>query len=123
MCSRGDAGDARVVRIEDEEEAAANEATFREANERIRQAERDLRRPAERVPYLCECEEPTCTEPILLSSEEYELVRGDPTCFVIVSGHATDGEVVSERDGHAVVRKTGRGGTLAVETGPRKEEP
>lgn len=123
MCIREDAGDARVVRPDDEEEAAANEATFREANERIRQAERGLQPPAERMPYLCECEEPACKEPILLASQEYEQIRGDPTCFVIVSGHPTDGEVVAERDGHTVVRKTGRGGTVAVETDPRKEEP
>jgi hypothetical protein len=29
---------------------------------------------------------------------------------------------VSERDGHTIVRKTGRGGVVAAETDPRKEE-
>lgn len=111
------------MRAGDEEERAANEATFRAANERIRGAQRELRPPAERVPYLCECEERSCKEPIRLSAEEYELIRRDPTYFVIVSGHSTAGEVVSERDGHTVVRKTGRGGAVAVETDPRKEEP
>jgi hypothetical protein len=110
------------VRADDEEERAANEATFREANERIRQAQRELQPPAERVPYLCECEEPSCREPIRLSAEEYELVRGDPTYFVVVTGHSTDGDVVAERDGHAVVHKTGRGGAVAAETDPRKDE-
>jgi hypothetical protein len=110
------------VRAEDEEERAANEATFREANERIRQAECELDPPLERVPYLCECEEPACHAPIRLTAAEYEVVRDDPTYFVIVSGHSTDGEVVSERDGHLIVRKTGRGGAVAAETDPRKEE-
>jgi hypothetical protein len=110
------------VRAEEEEERAANEATFREANERIRQAERELDPPLERVPYLCECEEPSCHEPIRLSAPEYELVRDHPTYFVIVSGHSTDGEVVAERDGYVIVRKTGRGGAVAAETDPRKEE-
>jgi hypothetical protein len=108
------------VRAEDEEERAANEATFREANERIRDAQLELQPPAERVPFLCECEEPSCQEPILLSAEEYELVRGDGTCFVIVFGHRTDGEVVAERDGYAIVRKTGRAGAVAAETDPRE---
>jgi hypothetical protein len=107
---------------DDEQERAADEATFREANERIRQAERELEPPAERVPYLCECEERSCKEPILLSSAEYELIRGEPTHFVIVSGHPTDGEVVAERDGHSVVRKTGRGGAVALETDPREDQ-
>jgi hypothetical protein len=110
------------VRAEDEAERAADEATVREANERIRAAQRELRPPAERLPFLCECEEPSCREPILLSTEEYELVRSDGTCFVVVSGHPTDGDVLSERDGHAVVRKSGRAGAVAAETDPRKED-
>lgn len=110
------------MRAEDEEEHAANEAAFREANERIRQAQRELRPPTDRLPVLCECEEPSCHEPILLATDEYELVRGDGTYFVIVSGHATDGEAVSEHDGHTIVRKTGRGGAVAAETDPRKEK-
>jgi hypothetical protein len=105
----------------DEEERALNEATFREANERIRQAQRELDPPVERVPFLCECEEPVCHEPVRLTAAEYELVRSDPTYFVVVSGHTGDGAVVSERDGYAILRKDGRGGAVAVETDPRKK--
>ena len=85
-----------------EEDHAADEAAFREANEQIRQARRELKRDAARVPFRCECEE--------------------STHFVIVSGHPTDGDVVSERDGYAVVRKSGPGGDIAIETDPRKED-
>jgi len=105
-----------------EEDHAADEAAFREANEQIRQAQRELKPDAERVPFLCECEERSCREPILLPPAEYELIRSESTHFVIVSGHPTDGDVVSERDGHAVVRKSGRGGDIAIETDPRKED-
>ena len=80
--------------VDDEEQPAANEATFREANERIRQAQRELDPPAERIPYLCECEEPSCHEPVQLSATEYELVRDAP----------------------------GRGGVVAATTDPRKED-
>lgn len=121
MCIRGVTGDRQRVRAEDEEESAATEATFREANERIQEARRELNPPAERVPFLCECEEPACHQPILLTDAEYEHVRSDGTIFVIVTGHPTDGETVSERAGYTIVRKTGRGGDLAAETDPRKE--
>ena len=130
MCIRTpDGGDSKVVRAESEDgraeseaERAATEATFREANERIRDAQRELQPPAVRVPFLCECAEKSCHEPIRLTEAEYELVRDDPTCFVVVSGHPTDGDVVLERDGYAIVRKDGTGGAVAVRTDPRSRE-
>jgi hypothetical protein len=42
MCIRRRAGDSMGVTAEDELERAATEATFREANERIREAQREL---------------------------------------------------------------------------------
>ncbi len=127
MCIRASRrGDSKVVRTESEEEReterAATEATFRQANERIRDAQRELQPPAERVPFLCECAEKSCHEPIRLTEAEYELVRDDPTCFVVVSGHPTDGEVVSEGTGYAIVRKDGPSGAVAARTDPRSQE-
>jgi len=123
MCIRAVAGEGQRVRADDGEESAAIEATFREANERIRKAQRELNPLAERVPFLCECEEPGCHEPILLAAEEYERVRSDGTIFVIVTGHPTDGNPVSEHAGYTLVRKTGRGGEVATATDPREEAP
>ena len=40
-----------------ETKRAGNEATFREANERIRDSQRVLEPPLDRVPYLCECDD------------------------------------------------------------------
>lgn len=105
-----------------EERRAANEAAFREANERIRAAERELRPPAERVPFLCECDDTSCSEPILLAREEYERVRSDPTWFVVADGHPTDGDVVDEADGHRIVRKTGIAAKVAADLDPREEQ-
>ena len=48
---------AWVVTSREEEKRARNEATFRAANERIREAEQELDPPLERVPYLCECDD------------------------------------------------------------------
>ncbi len=97
---------------EDEAERAANEATLREV-----QAELELSR--QRVPIVCECDDTSCHAPILLGDEEYELVRSDGTCFVIVTGHSTDGEILEESEGHMIVHKTGLGAELSQELDPR----
>ena len=107
---------------DDEVERAVDEATFREANEHIRDMQRELKPPLERVPFLCECDEPTCRGPIRFTAEEYERVRRDGTLFVVVTGHSTRGEIVSESGGHSIVRKTGRGGVVAPELDPRGED-
>jgi hypothetical protein len=106
---------------DDEVERAVDEATFREAHERIRDAQRELELPLERVPFLRECDDPTCREPIRLTAEEYERVRRDGTLFVLVTGHSTSGEIVSESAGHSIIRKTGRGGVVAADLDPRGE--
>jgi hypothetical protein len=121
MCIRRPGGDSNPVTAESDEQRAANEATFREANERIREAQRELDPPVERVPFLCECDDPSCRVPIRLSAEEYERVRTDGTLFVVVAGHSTSDEIVEETDGHSIVRKTGVGGAVAAERDPREE--
>ena len=105
-----------------EERKAADEATFREANERIREAERELHPPLDRVPYLCECEDTCCREPIRLERLVYERVRSDPTWFVIVPGHPTSGEIVQACDGYVISRKTDVAAEVAVELDPREED-
>lgn len=105
---------------DDDAKRAANEATFREANERIREAEREFDPPLERAPFLCECDDVTCRELIPLTREEYEAVRRDPTLFAIVPGHSTRGKVVEEHDGaYLTVRKTGVGAAVARERDAR----
>jgi hypothetical protein len=105
-----------------EERKAADEATFREANERIREAERELHPPLDRVPYLCECEDTSCREPIRLERDEYERVRSDPTWFVLVPGHPTTGEVVRACGDYVIARKTGEAAEVAAELDPRGED-
>ena len=100
-----------------EERAARNEAVFRAANDRI--AERRAALPAVdgRTPFLCECEDERCTELVLLTSEEYELVRADAVRFVVACGHPTHGsEDGLSGDGWVSVRKTGRGAEIARES-------
>ena len=88
----------------------------------IRAAERELEPPLERVPYLCECDDVRCHEPIRLTAGEYERVREDGATFLIVPGHSTDGDVVAQHDHYLVVRKQERGGEVARALDPRREK-
>lgn len=106
----------------DEERRAENEATFREANERIRAAERELDPPLERVPYLCECDDIRCREPIRLTAPEYEHVRDNGATFAIAPGHRTEGDVLEEHNDYVLVRKSERGGEVARALDPRGED-
>jgi hypothetical protein len=123
MCIRaGHGGQRRVVTSREEEKRAENEATFRAANERIREAELELDPPLERVPYLCECDDVHCHEPIRLTAPEYEHIREDGATFGVRRGHSSNGEVVEEHEHYVVVRKpAGSGGEVARALDPRGE--
>jgi hypothetical protein len=108
------------MHTDDDGQNAANEAVFRDANEQIRDAERRLEPPLDRVPYICECDDVTCRELIPLTREEYEAVRADPTHFAIRPGHSTHGEVVEDNTAYLVVRKTGDEATVGRILDPRK---
>ena len=114
-------GDQEFVTAGNDEQRAENEAAFRDANERIRAAERELEPPLDRVPYLCECDDPACREPIQLTAAEYERLREDGTTFAIVAGHSSRGDVVEEHERYLVVRKEGAGGEVARALDPRRE--
>ena len=115
-------GRERVVTSREEEKRAANEATFRDANERIRAAERELDPPLEGIPYLCECDDVQCYELMRLTAPEYERIRADGATFAIIRGHSSDGEVVEEHDHYVVVRKPDGGGDVARALDPRGED-
>jgi hypothetical protein len=110
-----------VVIPADERKRAENEAAFREANERIRAAERRLQPPLESVPYLCECDDVRCRELIQLAASEYERIRADGATFAIVPGHSSDGDVVEEHEQYLVVHKRDGGGEVARALDPRRD--
>ena len=102
-----------------EEQAARNEATFRDANEKISAKGDDLDFVG-RIPFLCECEEPSCTNVLLLEHDEYERARSNPRQFVLSPGHETRGaQPVEANDRFTIVEKTGISGQIAEETDPR----
>lgn len=122
MLSNGHGGHHFVVTSREEEKRATNEAMFRDANERIRAAERELNPPLERVPYLCECDDVGCRETMPLTAREYEHMRENGATFAILPGHPTDGDIVEEHEHYLVVLKPGDGGEVARALDPRGDD-
>ncbi len=104
------------------ERVARNEATFREANERVARFSHALERE-DPLPVLCECADPRCTNVVLVTHAEYEQVRACPTWFVGDVGHVVNsqgwGRVVLENERFAVVEKLGDAAEVAAELDPR----
>jgi hypothetical protein len=105
------------------ERVARNDATFREANERI-EGVASRRAFSDEIPFICECADESCTKIVRLSFEDYEEVRAQPTHFLNAPGHdATAGphaEVVDRRDGYIIVRKKGRAAEIVKALDPRR---
>ena len=95
-----------------EERAAQNEAAFREANEKIDAKRRELELE-HATPYLCECEDESCTELVRLTESEYRHARAEPRRFVVSRGHQHRDRIVEERIGYVLVEKSGAGGRIA----------
>jgi hypothetical protein len=100
------------------DEMAGNEAIFRDANEEIEGRARELEFPG-RVPFICECGDPSCRVIVGLAYDEYEAVRAEPTHFFVVPGHegvaGSSGTTVRRAERFVVVEKTGIAGDVAAE--------
>ena len=114
----------------DEQEAlrvAADQSAARSANERMRTLViRERFEPTQRVPFLCECADRSCSEIVMLSLREYERLREYPRRFLLVAGHE-DAEAAYERiieaeNGYAIVEKVGPAGVEAARLNPRQPE-
>ena len=104
------------------ERAARNESVFRDANERIEQRLDELSLLEGRSPFLCECEDPLCAQPVRLTPRQYEAVRAHSRHFFVACGHAVGGEtrVIERHDEYDVVEKRGAEGVIAEELDPRR---
>jgi len=107
-----------------EAQLARNEATFREANERVGAVARrlDIEQP---IPFICECGRQGCTTVIRVLPADYERVRSQPTHFVCAPGHERDlplSRFVEALDGCVVVEKLDGAGDIARETDPRRTD-
>lgn len=87
------------------EKIARTESTFREVNERI--AETAERLQAAETAFICECADPTCTDRVEATLDQYEEAREQGTTFLLAPGHEDDRveAVVEDSDDHAIVEK------------------
>jgi hypothetical protein len=107
---------------ERERRIGLNEALFREVNERLQELAEGFARTPEKLDLICECGNASCASQIEMDREEYEQVRSDSTTFAIAKGHAIPDveEIVEQRKGYDVVRKTAAEAEEAAEkTDPR----
>ena len=105
------------------ERKAQNEGTFRRANEDLDKGARELigSERSSLVPFICECPDPACREVLLLTLDEYEVVRARPERGVAAIGHEDLAieRIVAENDRFVVTEKLGRAGEVHRQTYPR----
>ncbi|HZB23700.1 MAG TPA: hypothetical protein VE444_07620 [Gaiellaceae bacterium] len=100
----------------------ANEALFRQVNERMRDLNETFATFTGKIDLMCECGAATCTERIAMDPSAYEELRSDANLFAVVPGHEVpDVEyVVAQRDVYDVIRKReGVPSQIAEQTDPR----
>ena len=101
---------------------ALNEAAFRRINERIRSVNEDFAPWTGQFSVVCECDDTSCIEQIVIADDIYEQVRDDPTLFVVCPGHESPRvETVDVvKDDYLIVRKReGDPARIARATDPR----
>ena len=107
------------------ERVAKNDATFRVANEQIRERAEE-HGPPDTIPFLCECAREDCTEILQLTPAVYEEIRTSGRHFLNAPGHdrydGSEVAVVREAPGYVVVEKQGRTGALVEALDPREED-
>ena len=100
------------------EQHARSQALYRAVNERMFGASRGLD-PLGSFVAVCECGTRECNyERVSLTRAEYELIRSDPTHFVVVAAHLVEGEarVVARGDGYVVIAAAAIAGDIARAT-------
>jgi hypothetical protein len=99
-----------------------NEALFRKVNERIEDVSTTFAADDEHQEFLCECDDPACTEKVSATRAEYEAVRAVATQFIVLPGHEDlDVEhIASQNERFLVVEKEGRAALEAEEDNPRE---
>ena len=105
----------RTIRI------AANEAVFREVNEQREHLNAGGTRQA-RLEVICECGSGSCSEPISVRIDNYEMVRSHSAWFIVKPGHQIEDveNVVEWHEAFYVVEKTaGSAAALVEELDPR----
>jgi len=93
------------VSREHEQRIARTESLFRGVNERIAGTSR--RFGVGDASFVCECDDPQCTERVRATLAEYEAVRADGARFLVAPGHENNDveEVRGRGTGFSLVEK------------------
>ena len=105
-----------------EERLGANEALFREVNERVAEVTEQFIAGETHVDFNGECGDRDCAEQIAMTVVEYEAVRAAATHFAVVPGHEVPDieRVVARQQNYVVVKKEDPDAKeVALETDPR----
>jgi hypothetical protein len=101
--------------------AAKNEVVLRDLNERLKTYPPSPNKLFSE--WVCECADMTCMKPVELSIEEYEMLRAEPTRFVVAPGaeHVNPEieRVVQREKRYWVVEKLGVGAEISEKFDPR----
>lgn len=100
----------------------ANEAVFREVNERLEDLNGTFVNLTETFQVVCECGDAECLDQMRIDAIAYNDVRAEAALFIVVPGHA-DAQVeavVQRKDDYEVVQKReGPQKRIAEATDPR----
>ncbi len=118
----------RTVEEERALKLAMNESVARTSNEQLsRMAISHRFEASQGVPFVCECADTGCHEIVMLSLDDYELVRVHSDRFLLVAGHedaeATHERIVEAENGYAIVEKLGVAGREAARLDTRHISP
>ena len=83
---------------------ARTESLFRDVNERIAES---AGRFGDDATFICECDDPSCTDRIPTTIEAYEEARADGAQFIVADDHVNDEveRVVERTDDFTLVEK------------------
>jgi CheY-like chemotaxis protein len=110
---------------ERQKQVGRNENEARAANEVVSvEGEQAKLTGLSALAVLCECGDPTCHEPVVMTVDQYELVRSEPAHFAVLAGHELlDCErIISRSDEYFVVEKFGDAGDVASASDPRHRD-
>jgi hypothetical protein len=83
-----EAGRPRFVHV-GQSAARRTQEAFRRANERLLHAVSDRVDSEMRIPFLCECLDPSCHSTVELTVDQFRRLQETPNRFAIVTGHPT----------------------------------
>jgi hypothetical protein len=106
-----------VDAIEHERGVGAVQSMFRDVNERVNAMRRSRAVWVPSAEWVCECAEETCSERLLMTPEEYEELRSNPTRFAVapddVHVFPEAERIVEKRERYWVVEKVGEAAKVA----------